>query len=137
MNLRLPTISPNDDKPLSGRAVLTMLLAFFGTVIVVNLFMVNAAITTFGGVDTPSSYEAGLAYKAEEAAVATQQALGLSVTAKLSAVAGGQTVTIEVRDRDGRPVTGATTTATLAHPIDERRDIAGPRHGGGWWRLQG
>ena len=54
MNLKLPTIAaPRGQKPLTGRSVLFMLIAFFGLVIAVNIVMVRAAISTFGGVDTP------------------------------------------------------------------------------------
>ena len=76
MNLRSPEhrLRAGAGRPLTGRAVLAMLLGFFGLVIAVNLVMVRAAISTFGGVDTPSSYQAGLAFKAEEAAVAAQDA---------------------------------------------------------------
>jgi nitrogen fixation protein FixH len=43
--------------------VLAMLIGFFGLVIAVNLVMVRAALSTFGGVDTPSSYQAGLHFR--------------------------------------------------------------------------
>ena len=60
-----------------------MLVAFFGLVMVVNVVMVKAAISTFGGVDTQSSYQAGLAFKAEEAAAAAQNARDWPVDATL------------------------------------------------------
>ena len=126
MNLRLPTIRrPATGGPvLTGRKVLMMLVAFFGVVIAVNVVMVHAAISTFGGVDTPSSYQAGLVFEAEEAAAREQASRDWNVTATLAPAGDGQTVTIDVLDEAGRAVSGAAVTAKLAHPIDERRDVA-------------
>jgi nitrogen fixation protein FixH len=127
MNLRLPRISAADqsgEPRLTGRAVLLMLVAFFGIVIVVNLFMVRAAISTFGGVDTPSSYEAGLEFQAEEEAAAAQNARHWLVTARLLPdSAGAKTLTVDLRDQAGKPVTGTRLEARLAHPVNERRDV--------------
>ena len=69
-------------RPITGRMVLAALVAFFGFVMLVNIVMVRAAITTFGGVDTPSSYQAGLAFKAEEAEAAAQAARNWTVEAE-------------------------------------------------------
>ena len=128
MNLRLPRVvgsaAVSEGRPLTGRAVLFMLLAFFGIVVAVNIAMVRAAISTFGGVDTPSSYQAGLAFKSDEAAAKAQDSRGWRVSAKLAPAAVGETVSIAVTDAAGRPVSGAVLTVRLAHPIDERRDVA-------------
>ena len=124
MNLKLPTIAaPGGQKPLTGRSVLIMLIAFFGLVIAVNIVMVRAAISTFGGVDTPSSYEAGLVFTAEEAAASAQDARGWKVTARIDPTAAGVSATIDIRDSAGKAVTGVDVAARLAHPIDERRDV--------------
>lgn len=112
------------ERRITGRAVLIALIGFFGFVMVVNLVMVRAAITTFGGVDTPSSYRAGLAFKAEEAEAAAQAARNWDVEARIAPTADGVSVTLDVRDAAGKPVVGADVAARLAHPVDERRDIA-------------
>ena len=123
MNLRLPKITARGGgRPLTGRMVLVMLLAFFGTVIAVNLVMVRAAISTFGGVDTPSSYEAGLNFKAEAAAAAAQDALHWHVDARLAAATGGRGITVSATDANGIPLTHLTVNARFAHPADERHD---------------
>jgi nitrogen fixation protein FixH len=125
MNLRIPAVSAGsgEGRPITGRTVLVLLLAFFGLVTLVNVFMIRAAISTFGGVDTPSSYQAGLTYKAEESVAAAQAARHWNVTGSVVPAPGGARVTIDARDGDGNPVGGATVTAHLAHPIDERRDV--------------
>lgn len=114
------------ERQITGRTVLIALLGFFGFVMLVNIVMVHAAITTFGGVDTPSSYQAGLAFKAESAEAAEQAARNWQVDARIEPTASGTAVAFEVRDADGRPVPGAEVVARLAHPIDERRDVALP-----------
>lgn len=115
--------SSGEERQITGRMVLAALIAFFGFVVVVNVVMVRAAITTFGGVDTPSSYQAGLVFKAEEAAAAAQVARGWQVDGRIAPTAEGSVFTFDVRDGNGRPVTGAEVTARLAHPIDQRRDL--------------
>ena len=46
-------------RPLTGRTVLICLIAFFAVVAIVNGIMIRAAISTFGGVETGSAYQAG------------------------------------------------------------------------------
>jgi len=115
--------TPRGERRVTGRMVLVALLGFFGFVILVNIVMVHAAITTFGGVDTPSSYQAGLAFKSELAEAAAQAARNWQVSVRIAPTAEGNALLLEVRDENGRPVTGADVSARLAHPIDERRDI--------------
>ena len=43
------------ERRFTGRMALVLLIGFFGFVTVVNIVMIGAAISTFGGVDTPSS----------------------------------------------------------------------------------
>ncbi len=124
MNLRLPSIrTGSEGRQLTGRMVLVMLLGFFGLVIAVNLVMVRAAISTFGGVDTPSSYQAGLDYKAEERAVAAQDALRWRVDARLVPGDRGEKVAVTAIDASGKVLSGYSVTARFAHPADERRDV--------------
>lgn len=126
MNLTGSTgLTPEDGKHrITGRTVLFSLIGFFGLVMLVNIVMVHAAITTFGGVDTPSSYQAGLAFRAEELEAAAQAARAWDVTARILPTADGTSIAILVEDHDGRSVNGAEISARLTHPIDERRDIA-------------
>jgi nitrogen fixation protein FixH len=114
-----------NDKPyeLTGRHVLLWLLAFFGLVIIVNAVLVRAATSTFGGLETPSSYKAGLMFESEVARAERQQALHWHVDGKLTRDRKGEAVLdISVRDAQGAPVTGLSADATLAHPADARLD---------------
>ena len=50
-------------RPLTGRTVLICLIAFFAVISIVNGIMIRAAISTFGGVETGSAFQAGQAFK--------------------------------------------------------------------------
>ncbi len=114
---------PGKDYELTGRHVLLWLIGFFGLVFIVNAVLVRAATSTFGGLDTPSSYKAGLMFEGEIAKAERQQALRWQVDGKLTRDRAGETVLdISVRDAQGQPVTGLTADATLAHPTDARLD---------------
>jgi nitrogen fixation protein FixH len=113
------------DKPyeLTGRHVLLWLVGFFGLVFVVNAVLVRAATSTFGGLETRSSYKAGLMFESEVARAERQHALHWRVDGKLSRDRDGEAaLDISVRDAQGAPVTGLTADATLAHPVDGRLD---------------
>jgi nitrogen fixation protein FixH len=119
------------DKPreLTGRAVLFWLLGFFGFVFIVNAVMVKAATSTFGGLQTPSSYKAGLTFKSEVASAERQAALHWQVGGKLARDKAGEAVLdVTVRDPKGEAVTGLTALARLAHPADARLDHTVPLH---------
>ncbi len=123
MTLRMPSIHFAPAKELTGRHVLAMLVAFFGFVMLVNFFLVKAAISTFGGVDTKSSYEAGRLFEGEVAKAAAQNARDWQVNAHLSPSGDEQVLTVDLHDARGAPVTGVDVKAKLAHPIDERNDV--------------
>ena len=110
-------------RELTGRKVLLCLVAFFAVVASVNAVMMTAAVTTFGGVETKSSYQAGLAFAREEAAAQAQQARHWHVNATLRPEAGGSTqVELVARDAADRPLTGLEVTVSLVHPADRRLD---------------
>lgn len=114
---------PKQPRELTGRAVLLWLVAFFGVVFAVNGWLVQAATSTFGGLDTPSSYQAGLRFESEVARVERQQALHWQVDGKLKRDRAGEAVLdISVRDAQGQSVTGLTADATLEHPANSRLD---------------
>jgi len=113
------------DKPreLTGRHVLFCLLGFFGVVFGVNAWLVKAATSTFGGVETTSSYKAGLMFEQDVASAERQDELHWQVDGNLArSELGEAALDISVRDAFGAPVTGLTAHARLAHPADERLD---------------
>lgn len=114
-------------RELTGRAVLAWLLGFFGVVFVVNAVLVQAATSTFGGLETGSSYKAGLMFTQEMATAQRQDALHWHVDGKLSRDHAGEAVLdFSARDRQGVALAGLTAVARLAHPADARLDQAIP-----------
>ena len=114
-------------RELTGRAVLVYFLGFFGIVFAVNGLLVQAATSTFGGLETASSYKAGLMFTQEMAQAERQQALHWQVDGKLARDRAGDAVLdISARDARGAPLAGLTAMARLAHPADARLDHSVP-----------
>jgi nitrogen fixation protein FixH len=110
-------------RELTGKHVLFWLVGFFAMVFAVNGVLVKAATSTFGGVETSSSYKAGLMFKQDIAAAEEQDALHWRVDGKIARHAGGAAVLdISARNDAGSPLAGLDATARLAHPADERLD---------------
>jgi len=118
-------------REVTGRMVFICLVAFFAVVAGVNAIMVRAAVSTFGGVETDSSYQAGLAFAREAATVQAQDALHWDVTANISNQDGAAVIEVMARDSSGRSVPNVVATAQLAHPTDRRADRMVPMTEGG------
>lgn len=126
MNLQVPSIETGKTgRRLTGRGVFLMLLGFFGFITVVNIVLIQAAVSTFGGLDTPSSYRAGLEYNENAAAAEAQRARGWQVDGALETMDDGEkrVLTITVADKDGHPISDVDVTAQLMHVADNRRDV--------------
>jgi nitrogen fixation protein FixH len=112
-------------RELTGRTVLALMLAFFGVIVAVNAFMAREAISTFGGVETESSYRAGQTFERDVAMAKAQDAQRWQVDAKVApTVAGGAALDIIARDATGAPLTGLLATALFERPTDRRLDRA-------------
>jgi nitrogen fixation protein FixH len=113
-------------RQVTGWTVFGCLVTFFAIVAAVNGVMMTAAITTFGGVETGSSYQAGLAFASETSAAQAQDRLEWKVGVRTSASGGGATTLIEIaaRDRDDSPLQGLEVLGRLSHPMDKRSDRA-------------
>jgi nitrogen fixation protein FixH len=107
---------------ITGRFVLFALLGFFGVVFAVNGVMIRAATSTFGGVETESSYKAGLAFKNEVAAAHRQDALKWQVSGHVARKGTDATIEIDVKDAQGQPLSSVAIEALLEHPSDARLD---------------
>ena len=108
---------------ITGAKVLIWLVAFFGVVFAVNAELVRAAISTFGGVETSSSYQAGLKFENDVATAQRQDALHWQIAGKLVRdKAGLAMLDVAARDEKGAPLAGLTADARLVHPADERLD---------------
>lgn len=113
-------------KPLTGRKVLLIFVAFFGVIFAMNFFLVKIAATTFRGLETASSYQRSQTFNAELAAVAAQRSRGWAVEAHVGRGADGVVhATYTVRDAAGAPVAGLVGTARLAAPANAQLDASG------------
>ena len=101
--------------------MLVGLVAFFAAVAGVNAIMIWAAVSTFGGVETESSYQAGLVFARETAAVAAQDALHWQVKAKVSGAAAATLVEVVAADAADRPVSGLQAVARARAPERQAR----------------
>jgi nitrogen fixation protein FixH len=105
--------------------VLAMLIAFFGTVIGVNVVMMKLAISTLPGTEVDSAYSASLGYEKEIAAARDQDARHWQVDAHIERGEGGAAVVqVDARDNQGKPVSGLTFLGRLERPADKRDDQA-------------
>ncbi len=113
----------SDKRELTGRAVLLWIVGFFAVIFVVNGVLVQAATSTFRGMETGSSYKAGLLFKADVESAQRQQDLHWQVDGKLLRDRAGEAVLeFSARDAKGAALTGLTAAARLAHPADARLD---------------
>jgi len=120
-NERLSHSSP--PRELTGRMVLVGLLAFFAVVLGANGMLVHEALSTFGGVETDSSYRAGQLFERDVAMAKAQDAQHWRVEASVTpAVNGSARLDIVARDPAGTAVAGIDATATFEHPTDRRLD---------------
>lgn len=98
--------------------------AFFGIVLTVNGILAYLAVSTFTGLETTDYYRKGLAYNEVLDAQREQAALGWDVAFAFEPD-GAQRGLLAVRatDRAGRPLDGATVTATLVRPTQAGYDM--------------
>ena len=108
---------------ITGLIVLGFMIAFFAIIVGVNVFMAHAAISTFGGVETASSYHAGQMFERDVAMAKAQNAQHWRVDAKLTRAADGTTlIDITAHDGAGAPVSGVAASAQFARPTNRRLD---------------
>jgi len=110
-------------KPLTGRKVLFMLVAFFGVVIAVNVIMAKLAIQTLPGTVVDSAYSASLAYEDEIAAAQDQNARNWRVDAHIQrGPDGSATLQVEAHDSSGLPMSGLKFEGRFERPSDTMAD---------------
>lgn len=108
---------------LTGAKFLMILIGFFGVVFAINGYMAYEAIHSFSGVVTASSYEAGQLYEHQIEAAAAQDKRGWKVSAHTVRTKDGTfSLSSDFADKDGKPISDLTVTATLMHPISDRDD---------------
>ena len=119
-----PSMPPRAPGQLTGRKVLAILAAFFGTIATADAVLVGSALGTWSGLEEPSPYQASQRYNAELSRTRRQDALGWRLDASAArlptAVAA---ITVVLADEAGRPLRGRTLRARLERPTDKRQDL--------------
>jgi nitrogen fixation protein FixH len=139
----------HEGRPLTGKTVLVWLGCFFGAMLIANAFFVYYALSTFSGLDNPSSYKAGRNYGAQIEAAEAQAIRDWSVNVDIVRSGDGVNIDLIAKDHSAAPVRGVTFELHLGHPADRRHDVTVPLTvadlghfrgrveavSGGWWTL--
>jgi nitrogen fixation protein FixH len=100
-------------RKFTGWHMTGILVAFFGVVVSVNVFMAQAAISTFGGTVVDNSYVASQKFNGWLDKAEAQKALGWTVSAGLN---GSRHVEL-MADVGQVPLRNAAVEALVRHPL--------------------
>jgi nitrogen fixation protein FixH len=103
----------------TGWHMTTILIAFFGVVIAINLVMARFAVSTFGGTVVDNSYVASQNYNRWLAAAEKQSRLGWKATVDLDP---SRRVCVEA-SKSGLLITGLTLSGIATHPLGRAPSI--------------
>jgi nitrogen fixation protein FixH len=112
----------------TGKHLIAVMVAFFGVIISVNVFMAVKANTTWSGLVVKNSYVAGLSFTEKSEEARAQDALGW--TAALD-IADGE-LRYGLSDRDGTAIALSGGQVTFWRPTSDREDATmdlAPRDG--------
>jgi nitrogen fixation protein FixH len=103
-------------RKLTGAHAIGIFVAFFGTIIAVNVFMAYSAVSTFPGMEVDSSYADSQTFDDRRYA---QEALGWNASVEIP---GDGTLVLHLVDGAGQPVAPAELTALLTRPTNREAD---------------
>ena len=125
-------------RPLTGRAVLAMMVGFFAVVATVNAVMIALAVDTLPGTVTDSAYRSSQRFNAELAAARTRAAGGMAAAAHVERLADGSArLDLTLRDGEGRAFGASDVVARLVRPLEPRADRSFSLSAAGAGRLAG
>ncbi len=108
-------------RPLTGKHIALIFVAFFGVVIAVNVTMARLAVSTFGGVVVENSYVASQQFNGWLKQASAEQSLGWQADIARDDL-GRATITLA--DSAGKPIAAARVTAVAEHPLGQRPTTA-------------
>lgn len=108
----------SEEKEFTGKHMIMLVLAFFGTIIAVNLVLAYFAIGSWSGLVVPNSYVASQEFNAKLEDGRRMKELGWS--ANLEASANG--MEFKLFDKKGQALAGAKVVATVKRPTHESSD---------------
>ncbi len=109
---------------IRGRHVLATILAFFATIIAVNVTFAIYAVRSFPGEDVRRSYLQGLNYNDTLTARRAQEALGWIASAELRSQSSGAILEVVLSTRDAARIEDAALTGELEWPTNSQFDRA-------------
>ncbi|MEO1291480.1 MAG: FixH family protein [Pseudomonadota bacterium] len=108
------------ERPVTGRMVLLIVLAFFGVIIAANMTMLSAALSSFGGLVVKNSYVASQRFNEDVAANRSSALAQWQVEATPEA----GSLVLRITDPNGIAIRGATLSGVFGRPTHERADQA-------------
>ena len=109
----------NREFRLTGAHVLAMLIAFFGVIFAVNGLFIYYSQTSWTGLLKGNGYEASLKYNKEAARARAMLARGWQTKV---IVARDARIIIELKDKDGEPVSGMKAKVVFMRPVGTEQD---------------
>lgn len=107
-------------RPLTGKHVAAMFIAFFGVVIAVNMTMARLATSTFGGVVVENSYVASQQFNGWLHEASAERALGWTGVVARDDLGRA---TLALSDKAGKPIIAAKVDAIAEHPLGQRPPV--------------
>ncbi|HRO50645.1 MAG TPA: FixH family protein [Hyphomicrobium sp.] len=107
-------------REIRGGHVLLAMLAFFGTIVAVDSFLIYKAVSTFGGVENVNAYREGLAYNRRIEIDEKQAALGWQD--RVEARGTPLRLSVSLEDGDGAAIVRRNVVADLGRPATNRFD---------------
>lgn len=102
----------------------TAIVLFFVVVVGINLLFIRLSATSWTGLVTEKAYDKGLAFNQSVRAQERQDELGWQAALETSGLTVGREsrLTMTLKDRSDRPVTGLTFRGTLFRPVQQGMD---------------
>jgi nitrogen fixation protein FixH len=111
---------PPRAREFTGKHMLLVMIAFFGTIIAVNAALAVLANRTWSGLIVKNGYVASQAFNADHRRRLAQEKLGWRATV---AHANGR-LSLAFKRADGSAIAGLSVTGKLGRPVTDREDIA-------------
>ena len=110
-------------REFTGRDVLVWLGAFFGLILVTNVFFITAAVRTFRGEDEQRPYLQGVSYNRTLTQRAEQVRHGWQASIAADRLSSGAVrAIVSIAGGDGKPLARAKLVGALRHPVNENMD---------------
>ena len=103
----------------TGYHMLAIMIAFFGTIVAVNLTMATFATRTFGGTVVDNSYVASQKFNGWLEASRAQKGVGWDMKVELDSE---RHIAVGI-SRDGAALEGVTATGFARHPLGRQAEI--------------